>query len=87
MAIDLFAVGLSLWFCLATIDEPSKSQAPKSNFPGPVSLGETKKPTEVGQSYITNTERLAAQRAQFKVKPLSIKLDVVRNTKAPGTEV
>lgn len=31
-------------------------------------------------SYVSNTERLAAQRAKFNVKPLAIKVEVIRAT-------
>jgi hypothetical protein len=63
MAIDLLAVGLALWFCLAASDESSQSQAPEPNSPGWVSLGEANKPTEVSPGYVDHAERLAAIRA------------------------
>lgn len=34
--------------------------------------------SSTASSYASNTERLAAQRAQFKAKPLSIKVSTVR---------
>lgn len=84
MAIDLLAVGLALWFCLAVIDESSPSQAPKTNSPGWVSLGEPEKPAKVDQGGMPNVERLAALRAQAGYKRPSIKVNVVRATMEPA---
>ena len=61
MVIDLFAVGLALWFCLATIDEPSQSEAQKPDFLRTGSLGDDKERPDLTK--VDHAERLAKKRA------------------------
>ena len=89
IVLDLIAVGLALWICLASIGERPNQQAVNQHSPTWVSLGGDNQTVENGiapgtaDGYAEHSARLAAQRKlAYSVvgKPKSIAITVKRKT-------